>query len=72
MRPSGWAPCKALGATAKRLADETIEATAEYFNMHGIATQIIVSAENVATVRTYARSDASFLSLSKEQIKVSP
>ncbi|KAI1792461.1 hypothetical protein LXA43DRAFT_342458 [Ganoderma leucocontextum] len=41
---------KAPSPTPKRLADEAIEATAEYFEMHGVATQIVVSVENIATL----------------------
>ncbi|PIL29155.1 hypothetical protein GSI_09204 [Ganoderma sinense ZZ0214-1] len=40
--------CEAPSSTPKRLAEEAIEATAEYFDTHGVATQIVLSVENIA------------------------
>ncbi|KAM5536794.1 hypothetical protein V8D89_009512 [Ganoderma adspersum] len=42
--------CQAPSSTPKRFAEEAIEATAEYFDMHDIATQIVLSVENIATL----------------------
>ncbi len=63
---------KAPSTTPKRLANETIEATAEYFDMHGIATQIVLSVENVANVSAAASADDCQVGLPDEGDKISP
>ena len=64
--------CQAPSPTPKRLADEAIEAAAEYFNMHGIATRIILSVENVATVSAAASADRPHVGHPDEEGKISP
>ena len=64
--------CQAPSSTPKRFAEEAIEATAEYFDMHDIATQIVLSVENIATVSAPASADSPQVGLPDGEDRVSP